>query len=268
MVKNPTKGPNRRKFKYSNILLWGGNPLSTDAYSYSYLHEISSMHSLPFPQHIFWVEMSFAFGGLWLFVWLLGGGFFVCIGAGGVWPFCLVFLKRSSLPCLQSFLFRLQWQCHEKQALSNELERKLRTQALSQHQETISTSEVRKLFARYSTSLCATFCWRRESAVMPHKCKQAYQQPLHLIILPCWCFFRFALLLSPDNNEHPSIPVLFSIAHIGNTHIIELVQSYAHTDLTNSYCKTARITASFFLVTLQESLVWISPLLCSCCSYL
>lgn len=57
---------------------------------------------------------------------------------------------------------------------------------------------------------------------MPHKCKQTYQQPLHLITLRCCCFFKFALLLSPDNNEQPSISVLFSIAYKGSTRIIEL----------------------------------------------
>lgn len=103
---------------------------------------------------------------------------------------------------------------------------------------------------------------------MPHKCKQTYQQLLDLIILCCCCFFKFALLLFPDNNEQPSISVLFSIAYKGNTRIIDLVQSYAHTDLPNSYCKTARTTTNFFPFTLQESPAWIFPLLCSCCSYL
>lgn len=53
-----------------------------------------SMHSLPIPQYIFWVGMSFAFGGLWLFswlVWLLGGGFFVCICGGTAVLSCFVF---------------------------------------------------------------------------------------------------------------------------------------------------------------------------------
>lgn len=103
---------------------------------------------------------------------------------------------------------------------------------------------------------------------MPHKRKQTYQQPLDLIILCYCCFFKFALLLFPDNNEQPSISVLFSITYKGNTCIIELVQSYAHTDLPNSYCKTARTTTNFFLCILQESPVWIFPLLCSCCLYL
>lgn len=102
---------------------------------------------------------------------------------------------------------------------------------------------------------------------MPHKCKQTYQQPLHLIILLCCCFFKFALLLSPDSNEQPSISVLFPIAHKGTTRVIELVQSYAHSDLPNSYCKTAKTTTNSFLFTLQESL-WILSLLCSCCLYL
>lgn len=101
---------------------------------------------------------------------------------------------------------------------------------------------------------------------MPHKCKQSYQQPLDLITLLCCCFFKFALLLSPDSNEQPPISVLFSIAHKGTTRVTELVQSYAHSDLPNSYCKTARTTTNFFLFTLQESL-WILPLLCSCCLY-
>lgn len=101
---------------------------------------------------------------------------------------------------------------------------------------------------------------------MPHKCKQTYQQPLDLITL-C-CFFKFALLLFPDNSEQPSISVLFSIAYKGSTHIIELVQSYAHIGLPNSCCKTARTTTNFFLFTLQESPVWLFPLPCSCCSYL
>lgn len=117
---------------------------------------------------------------------------------GGVWPFCLVFLNKVPCPVCRAFCSSCRGSAsHEKQALSNELERELRTQALSQHQETISTSEVRKLFARYSTSLCATFCWRRESAVMPHKCKQAYQQPLDLIILCCCCFFQICTTTLP-----------------------------------------------------------------------
>lgn len=58
---------------------------------------------------------------------------------------CIFLFFKIKFPALSAeFLFLLQWQCHEKQELSNELERELRTQALSQHQETISTSEVRK----------------------------------------------------------------------------------------------------------------------------
>lgn len=100
---------------------------------------------------MFWVGMSFALGGLWLFVWLvwlLGGGFFVGMYGGMAALSCIFLFFKIKFPALSAeFLFLLQWQCHEKQELSNELERELRTQALSQHQETISTSEVRKPLA-------------------------------------------------------------------------------------------------------------------------
>lgn len=227
MVKNLTKARNRRKIKYSNTLLWGGNPVSTGVYSYSYLHMIPSMHSLLIPQ------CTFGWGCLLLlgvcgFVWLLGGRVFVSIW-GGMTVLSCFFLNKVPCPVCRAFCSSCSGSAsHEKQALSNELERELRTQALSQHQETISTSEVRKLFARYSASLCATFCWRRESAVMPHKCKQAYQQPLDLIILPCCCFFQICT-----------------------------------TTLTRQQWTTLDLCFVFYSIQRQHTYYWVSPELCT-----
>lgn len=58
------------------------------------------MHALPIPQYIFWVGMSFVFGGLWLFAWLvrlLGGGFFVCICKGMAALSCFFSIKFPAL---------------------------------------------------------------------------------------------------------------------------------------------------------------------------
>lgn len=215
MVKNLTKAPNRRKIKYSNTLLWGGNPISTAVYSYSYLHVIPSMHSLPIPHTLLGGDVFCFWGFVALFgCWVEG----FCLHLGGYDHFVLIFLNKVPCPVCRGFCSSCSGSAsHEKQALSNELERELRTQALSQHQETISTSEVRKLFARYSTSLCATFYWRRESAVMPHKCKQAYQQPLDLIILHCCCFFQICTTTLP-RQQWTTLDLCFVFCSIQRQH--------------------------------------------------
>lgn len=172
---------------------------------------ILSVHSLPIPQYIFgWgcllllgvLDFLLVCFGCWVEVFLFGFLF-----VGGWWFMgvlsCFFFLNK--VPCPVCMVFCSSWSSnasHEKQASSSELERELTTQALSEHQEIISILEVRKLFTHFSTGFCDRFCRRREPAVMPHKCEQAYQQ-LDLIRLCCCCFFRFALLLSPDKNEQP-----------------------------------------------------------------